>query len=93
VEWEPVDGRLFEVTIRILAQNASGVLAKVATAIAEAECNVLNVTMDHEVSPYIALYFTVQVGDRMHLARLIRAVRRTPEVMRIGRVRGDGRAS
>jgi guanosine-3',5'-bis(diphosphate) 3'-pyrophosphohydrolase len=33
------------------------------------------------------------VGDRLHLARLIRAVRRIPEVLRIGRVRGDGRAS
>ncbi len=93
VEWEPVEGRMFEVTIRILAQNVQGVLAKVATAIAETDCNVLNVNMDHEMSPYIALYFTVQVSDRLHLARLIRAVRRVPDVVRIGRVRGDGRAS
>lgn len=91
VEWEPVDGRLFEVTIRVLTQNAPGVLAKVATAIAEEDSNVLNVTMDHEVSPYIALYFSVQVRDRLHLARLVRGVRRLPEVIRIGRMRGEGR--
>jgi guanosine-3',5'-bis(diphosphate) 3'-pyrophosphohydrolase len=93
VEWEPTEGRLFEVTIRILTQDSRGVLAKVATAISEEECNIHNVTMDMEQSPYISLYFTLMVGDRLHLARLIRAVRRIPEVLRIGRVRGDGRAS
>ena len=32
-----------------------------------------------------------QVRDRMHLARVMRGVRRVQEVVRIGRVKADGR--
>jgi guanosine-3',5'-bis(diphosphate) 3'-pyrophosphohydrolase len=31
------------------------------------------------------LYFTVQVIDRVHLARILRALRRVPEVLRLAR--------
>ena len=44
-----------------------------------------------EQGDYTALSFTVQVHDRMHLARVVRAVRRVQEVVRIGRVKADGR--
>jgi guanosine-3',5'-bis(diphosphate) 3'-pyrophosphohydrolase len=92
VEWETGDDdRLFEVTIRVLTKNARGVLARVASAISEADCNIQNLTMDNEQGAYTALNLTVEVRDRMHLARVMRAVRRVPEVVRIGRVRGEGR--
>ena len=92
VEWEPAHGeRMFDVGIRVLTRNARGVLARVASAIAEEECNIQSVNMDSEQGAYTALGFTVQVQDRMHLARVMRAVRRVPEVVRIGRVKGDER--
>ncbi len=94
VEWEMADDeRLFDVGIRVLTRNARGVLARVASAISEEECNIQNVNMDSELGAYTALNFTLQVRDRMHLARVMRCVRRVPEVVRIGRVKGDGRAS
>jgi len=93
VEWETGDDdRLFEVTIRVLTKNARGVLARVASAISEADCNIQNLTMDNEQGAYTALNLTVEVRDRMHLARVMRAVRRVSEVVRIGRVRGEGRS-
>jgi GTP diphosphokinase / guanosine-3',5'-bis(diphosphate) 3'-diphosphatase len=91
VEWEPGDERLFEVTIRVLSKNTRGVLARVASAIAEEDCNIHNLNMDNEQGAYTALNFTLQVRDRMHLAQVMRAVRRVPDVVRIGRLRGDGR--
>ncbi|MHB1373870.1 MAG: RelA/SpoT family protein [Thauera sp.] len=92
VEWEHVvDDRLFDVGIRVLSRNARGVLARVASAIAEEDCNIQSVSMESEQGDYTALNFTVQVHDRMHLARVMRAVRRVQEVVRIGRVKGDGR--
>ncbi|CAH1746401.1 bifunctional (p)ppGpp synthase/hydrolase SpoT [Thauera humireducens] len=94
VEWEPGhDDRLFDVGIRVLTRNARGVLARVASAIAEEDCNIQSVHMDNEQGAYTALNFTLQVRDRMHLARVMRAVRRVQEVVRIGRVKGDGRAA
>ena len=92
VEWEAGDDRLFDVGIRVLTRNARGVLARVASAIAEEDCNIQSVHMDNEQGAYTALNFTLQVRDRMHLARVMRAVRRVQEVVRIGRVKGDGRA-
>jgi guanosine-3',5'-bis(diphosphate) 3'-pyrophosphohydrolase len=89
VEWERDSGRLFDVAIRVVAENKRGVLAKVAAQIAEDGSNIQNVSMDDERGPYTALYFCVQVADRTHLARLMRDLRHVPEVMRITRVRGD----
>ena len=91
VEWEHVHGRMFDVTIRILTKEARGVLARVAAAINDAECNIQNVSMDKEQGLYTALNLTVQVTDRMHLALVMRAIRRVPEVVRIGRLKSDGR--
>ncbi|ATE61793.1 RelA/SpoT family protein [Thauera sinica] len=91
VEWETGSDRLFDVRIRVLTQNQRGVLAKVASSISEEDCNIQTVNMDNEQGDYTALNLTLQVRDRPHLARVVRAVRRIPEVVRIGRVRGDGR--
>ena len=93
VEWESGEERLFDVTIRVLTKNVRGVLARVANAISEADCNIQNVSMDNEQGGlYTAMNLTVQVRDRMHLAQVMRAVRRVPEVVRIGRTKTDARA-
>ena len=88
-----VDDRLFDVGIRVLSHNACGVLARVASAIAEEDSNIQSVSMDGGQGEYTALNFTVQVHDRMHLARVMRGVRRVQEVVRIGRVKADGRVA
>jgi GTP pyrophosphokinase len=50
---------------------------------------------EEDGSPYTMLYFTLQVEDRLHLARIMRALRQLAEVVRIFRMRGkkDGRAA
>jgi guanosine-3',5'-bis(diphosphate) 3'-pyrophosphohydrolase len=93
VEWEPSQDRMFDVTVRVLTREGRGVLARVASAISDEDCNIQNVTMDREQGIYTALNLTIQVRDRMHLAQVMRAVRRVPEVMRIGRARSDGRVA
>lgn len=88
VEWEPEPGKLFEVRIRVTAENARGVLGRIATGISEAGSNIEHVNMDEKNSGlYTVLHFTVQVADRVHLARLLRSLRRIPEVVRIARER------
>jgi GTP pyrophosphokinase len=34
------------------------------------------------------MYFTLQVENRMHLARVMRGLRQLPEVVRINRIKG-----
>ena len=87
VEWERDGGRLFDVAIRVEAENRRGVLAKVAADIAEAGSNIQYVSMDEERGAYTSLNFTLQVSNRSHLASIMRSLRHIPEVVRILRVR------
>jgi hypothetical protein len=96
VEWETEPGHMFDVSIKVVVGNQRGVLAKVAAAIAEHGSNIGNIAMEEEDgSPYTVLYFTVQVENRMHLARVMRGLRVLPDVVRIFRIKGkkDGRAA
>ena len=90
VEWQPAEGKLFDVRVRITAKNARGVLAAMAAAIADAESNIENVTMEEKTpSLYTTLQFTIQVANRAHLAHVMRGLRHISDVVRITRVRGE----
>ncbi|MDD2913998.1 MAG: bifunctional (p)ppGpp synthetase/guanosine-3',5'-bis(diphosphate) 3'-pyrophosphohydrolase [Gallionella sp.] len=82
VIWDKNITRPFDVSIKLVVANQRGVLAKVAAAIAEAESNIENVNFTNE-GAYTALHFTLQVNNRLHLANVIRSLRKIPEVMRI----------
>lgn len=89
VEWAPKSGKLFDVGIRVEVKNRRGVLAQVAAGISEAGANIEDVAMDaHPEHIFTVLYFTIQVADRVHLAQVMRSLRRIPEVSRIGREHG-----
>jgi len=61
------------------------VLAAVAAAIASAETNIDHVSIDEQVSDTAVLTFELRVRDRRHLARLVRIIRRMPDVTRVTR--------
>jgi guanosine-3',5'-bis(diphosphate) 3'-pyrophosphohydrolase len=85
VEWEPEIKGMFEASIRVVAKNERGVLARLASEIAETGSNIVNVSMDEDTGEATTLFFTLQVSDRIHLALILRALRRIPEVIRITR--------
>lgn len=89
VVWDKNITRAFEVSIKLIVANQRGVLAKVAAAIAEAESNISNVNFASE-GEYTALHFTLEVNNRLHLANVMRGLRRIPEVIRISRVKNAG---
>jgi len=88
VAWSAELDKLFEVGIKIIVANQRGVLAKVAAAIANEGSDIDNVHMEDEAVAYTSLYFTVSVQNRLHLARLMRALRGLPEVVRLQRMKG-----
>jgi GTP pyrophosphokinase len=89
VAWDPETKRLFEVSIKMVVANQRGVLAKVAAEIAEAGSNIQHVAVDpDDGGTYTDMNFTLQVANRLHLARIMRGLRRIPEVARISRVKG-----
>ena len=86
VVWDKNISRPFNVNIKLLAENKRGVLAKVAAAIAEAGANIENISFTHE-EQLTALHFTLEVNNRLHLANVMRSLRKIQEVVRIIRVK------
>ena len=88
VVWDKNISRSFEVSLKLVVANQRGVLAKVAAAIAESESNIENVSFSSE-GEYTALHFTLGVSHRLHLANIMRKLRKIPEVVRIIRERAQ----
>jgi len=88
VQWGDDLNRRFECRIRLLINNEKGILARVAAEIGESDANITYVGMDEDEDGMMTqLRFTIQVQDRVHLAQLIRNLRRVAGVNRVERER------
>ncbi len=92
VEWADELTRPFETTVHVLVSNGKGVLAQVAAAISAAEADITHLDMDSgRGSDVVELRLMVSVRDRVHLADVLRALRRSATVQRVSRYRaGSG---
>ena len=88
VEWAADVQGEFDAGIRLLVADRRGLLADIATAISDANANIDTVSMERpDGGEVLAMFFGVQVRDRRHLAHVMRALKRIPEVRRIQRAR------
>ena len=88
VDWSDEPVRPFETGLLVTVTNGKGVLARVAAALAAAEADITQVDMAQEATQDAAeLRFGVSVRDRVHLADIIRGVKRTSSVLRVQRVK------
>lgn len=81
---EQVEGEYW-VDITVDVANQRGVLAALATAIAEADSNIGNINVDPRDGRHNAVTFSISVRDRTHLARVMRRLRANKVVMRLYR--------
>lgn len=88
VQWSPEITRPFDVNVDLQALNEKGALATIAATISDAGANITNLTMSDETPFRKLLHFTIQVQDRVHLARILMALRRIEHVERVTRVKG-----
>jgi GTP pyrophosphokinase len=87
VEWGPPSTRLYQAAIKVMVANRRGVLAQVASEIAEAGSNIDSISMDEDRAFYTNMLLVLEVLNRQHLARVMRALRRLPDVEKITRLR------
>jgi GTP pyrophosphokinase len=88
VQWSnDLEGE-FPATIRAYTINQRGVLATLASKIADMGSNIENVSFDERDGTSITLTFALTVKNRVHLARIMRRIRAVPEVMKVMRARG-----
>ena len=88
VDWaEDVEG-VFDAGIRVLVADRRGLLADLATSIADAQGNIDNVSMERpDGAGLINMFFSIQVRDRRHLAHIMRDLKRVDAVRRVQRTR------
>jgi RelA/SpoT family (p)ppGpp synthetase len=83
--WQKEQQRLFTAGLTVEVANRMGILAEVATRIAAEQSNISHVNVDSSQGDHSTLLFEVQVKDRAHLARLIRAIRGMKDVLKVER--------
>jgi len=85
VQWsDHVEGE-YLAYMRVQVANQRGVLATLATTIANTSANIEHVNVTEKDGRISTIEFVVTVSDRIHLARIMKRLRRLPVVNRIWR--------
>ncbi|HLW11653.1 MAG TPA: bifunctional (p)ppGpp synthetase/guanosine-3',5'-bis(diphosphate) 3'-pyrophosphohydrolase [Casimicrobiaceae bacterium] len=87
VEWAADVQGVFDCGVRVLVADRRGLLAELATAVGDSDANIDTVSMERPDGGDVAMFFGVQVRDRRHLANVMRALHRIPDVRRVHRAR------
>ncbi len=85
VSWQKNINRLFDAEIRLEIGNKTGVLAAVASSIAETDTNISHVSLVERDGNTSTLILELRVHDRKQLARVVRTVRAMADVMKVYR--------
>lgn len=88
VEWSDEPVRAFETEVLVTVTNGKGVLARVATALATAEADIIHIDMEDEVAQGATdLRFVIAIRDLAQLETALRNLRRTPSVLKAQRAK------
>jgi GTP pyrophosphokinase len=90
VDWSEEPVRSFKTGITVTGSNSKGMLAKMATALAAAEADIIDIDMGQEGRQEARqLRFLVAVRDTAHLEVALRNLRRTTSVLKAERSSGS----
>lgn len=89
VSWAEELSRSFEAGVAVLLQNGKGVLAQVAQAVSAAEADITHISMSDESQQRetAEMSLLLSVRDRLHLADVLRTLKRSPSVLRAWRIK------
>ncbi len=88
VEWAPTSSSVFLVQIQIEALDRSGLLSDVTRVLSEHHVNILSASVNTSTDRLAISRFVFEMGDTVHLDRLLSAVRRIEAVYDAYRVTG-----
>ncbi len=85
LRWEESIQGEFPVNLHVEILNQRGSLAALALAISNAESNIENINAEEFDGRYFIVQLTITVHNRSHLARVLRKIRKTQNVIRVMR--------
>ncbi len=86
--WEDKVEQQFSAAIRLELENKKGVLAALAGVFAEMGSNIEAISQTEKDATVSIIEATFTVEDRIHLARIIKRIRKLDSVIRISRING-----
>ena len=86
VEWAPTSKSVFLVQIQVEALDRSGLLSDVTRVLSEHHVNILSATVSTSSDRLALSRFVFEMGDTVHLDRVLNAVRRIDAVYDVYRV-------
>ncbi|NOU10162.1 MAG: bifunctional (p)ppGpp synthetase/guanosine-3',5'-bis(diphosphate) 3'-pyrophosphohydrolase [Nitrospira sp.] len=87
VEWDTATSSQHAVKIAVIAEDKTGVLANVSSAIAECNANISRAEIITREDRKAELDFVVEIADTSHLNRVLKAVERVEGVLTAKRLR------
>jgi (p)ppGpp synthase/HD superfamily hydrolase len=88
VDWDEMLDQKFSVRLHVRVRHETGAFAHVASAIAENDSNIYHVDL-HDGSESLRLMdFIIDVKDRVHLAQIMKQIKRLPTVAKVVRKKG-----
>ncbi len=88
VDWDADLDQMFHVKIQVKINHVSGAFADVAMAIAENGSNINYVDLREGADNVRQMDFVIDVKDRVHLAKIVKAIYRTSNVNKVIRQKG-----
>lgn len=89
VTWQNEEPRPFPATIKVTAKNEKGMLAAIATEIANFDVNIQGLILTTTIDAKAEVDFTVEVTDAVHLYQLMDKIRKLPDIYEVVRGMGD----
>ncbi|MGF3052517.1 RelA/SpoT family protein [Microbacterium sp. YY-03] len=86
VDWAPTTKSVFMVQIQVEALDRSGLLSDVTSVLSEHHVNILSATVQTTTDRLALSRFVFEMGDTVHLDRVLNAVRRIDAVYDVYRV-------
>ncbi len=84
--WAPTEDSEFLTTLRIEVSRKKGIIAEIASTIAQTDAGVENIHVEERNAELSSVIVRLSISDRTHLARVIRRLRNVPSVLTINRV-------
>ena len=86
VKWEEEVEGDFPAEIKVLSEDRPGLLAEISASISNIGSNIESFRMDPPVGNSVQMYIILDVKDRIHLARVMRRIRRLKQVLSVSRI-------
>jgi GTP pyrophosphokinase len=87
VEWNTTSTETYPVKIQILSYDRVGLLADIVGSISKSGANILSASSQTKENKMVESYFTINVGDKAHLEKIlvfIKRIRQVQDARRVG---------